>query len=57
MPLYTYTCKECPLNEFERMVRIESRDQQHCGNGHKLERKVDFTGAVYSATANGGMKR
>lgn len=57
MPMYTYICKECPLDEFERRVKIESRDAQFCGNGHALERKLDFNGSVYSATANGGMKR
>lgn len=58
MPMYTYICKECPLDEFERRVKIESRDAQFCGNGHALERKLDFNGAVYAPTSTGGgMKR
>lgn len=56
MPLYTYTCTKCQQGEFERRVKIEDRDTQYCGYGHKLERKITFTGSVYAQTANGGMK-
>jgi len=62
MPLYTYYCQKCPDEgnpsyEFERRVKIQDRDGQYCSYGHKLVRKLDFTGSVYSQTANGGMKR
>lgn len=56
MPLYIYKCKECQQEHIERCPRIEDRDRQYCGKGHKLERKLAFTGVVYSNTANGGMK-
>jgi len=55
MPTYIYECKKCELEEIERMVRIEDRDGQYCGNGHKLERKVVFTPSVYAPTS-GGMR-
>jgi hypothetical protein len=62
MPLYTYYCYECTVAqkeeyEFERMVKIDQRDNQFCGKGHHLTRMLDFNGSVYSETANGGMKR
>lgn len=58
MPLYTYECKECTeFGEVERMVTIKDRDRQYCGYGHLLARKLDFIGAVFSETTNGGMKR
>lgn len=62
MPLYTYYCYECTTTqeegyEFERRVKIADRDEQFCGNGHRLTRMLDFKGSVYSETANGGMKR
>ena len=63
MPLYTYYCYECTVDqteeyEFERRVKIEDRDAQFCGKGHRLTRMLDFQGAVYSPTSTGGgMKR
>jgi putative FmdB family regulatory protein len=55
MPIYGYICLECVKHE-ERNVKIDDRDEQFCKNGHRLRRTFDFTGMVFSETANGGMK-
>lgn len=59
MPLYTYYCQRCPdegnpYHEFERLVPVAEREEQHCPYGHKLVRKLDFKGSVYAPTSTGG---
>ena len=55
MPIYDYFCGEC--NELqEHNVKIEERENQYCECGNSLDRQITFKGAVFSDTANGGMK-
>ena len=54
MPIYTYSCIECDLDE-ERIVSISSRDYQSCEKcGYNLIRSIDKPGMVWSPTRNGG---
>lgn len=54
MPIYTYSCIECDLDE-ERIVSISSRDSQSCEKcGYNLIRSIDKPGMVWSPTRNGG---
>lgn len=54
MPIYTYSCIPCDIDE-ERISNINQRDQQFCEKcGSRLTRSLDTPGMVWSPTRNGG---
>lgn len=54
MPIYSYSCVNCDIDE-ERIVSIPQRDEQVCDScGYKLVRPIDRPGMVWSPTRNGG---
>lgn len=56
MAIYVYHCNLCN-RDFEKNVPIGKRDErQKCDCGRKADRKIVFTGSVWSPTANGGHK-
>jgi predicted nucleic acid-binding Zn ribbon protein len=55
MPIFSYVCLECQKRE-DRNVPISERNDQFCVEGHHLKKTFEFKGAVFSGTANGGMK-
>ena len=56
MPIYTYKCIECETT-FEKLAKIDDRDEQKCPQGHKLTRTIDRPGGVYAPTSTGGTLR
>lgn len=52
MPLYSYVCENCGLED-ERIVYIANRDEQRCSQCTTLlTRKIDRPGLVWSPTAS-----
>lgn len=55
MPVYTYECRNCD-KKINKMSPMDKRDEQVCDVcSTDLERKIVFTGSVWSPTRNGGM--
>jgi putative FmdB family regulatory protein len=53
MPLYSYSCFAC-LEESEKLVSIDNRDNVLCQCGNKLQRQIDTPGLVWAPTAASG---
>jgi putative FmdB family regulatory protein len=54
MPMYTYYCHACDRDQ-EQIKPIAKRDTALCSTcGHRVYRKVDVPGMVWSPTKSGG---